>query len=88
MDTIRDRKFLENLKIKSYHGFKAIKNFYRNKRIFITGHTGFKGMWLFLILRFFGATVKGYSLSLSKNDNFIFFRLFKKNFKKKLILMI
>ena len=69
-------------------GLNQLKNFYKNKRVFITGHTGFKGMWLFLILRFFGATVKGYSLSLSKNDNFIFFRLFKKNFKKKLILMI
>ena len=40
MDTIEIENFLKNLKIKSYHGFKAIKNFYRNKRIFITGHTG------------------------------------------------
>ena len=63
-------------------GLKQLKNFYKNKRIFITGHTGFKGMWLFLILRFFGAKVKGYSLSLSKNDNFIFFRIFKKKFLK------
>ena len=63
-------------------GLKQLKNFYKNKRIFITGHTGFKGMWLFLILSFFGAKVKGYSLSLSKNDNFIFFRIFKKKFLK------
>jgi len=63
-------------------GLNQLKNFYKNKRVFITGHTGFKGMWLFLILRFFGAKVKGYSLSLSKNDNFIFFRLFKKKFQK------
>tara|TARA_Y100000590_G_scaffold462174_1_gene625606 strand:+ start:360 stop:1412 length:1053 start_codon:yes stop_codon:yes gene_type:complete len=37
-------------------------NFWRNKKVFITGHTGFKGCWLAIILLNFGAKVKGYSL--------------------------
>lgn len=37
-------------------------NFYKNKRVFITGHTGFKGAWLCRILMKFGAEVTGYSL--------------------------
>lgn len=38
-------------------------NFYRNKKVFITGHTGFKGSWLSQILVMFGAEVSGYSLA-------------------------
>ncbi|RDU61719.1 CDP-glucose 4,6-dehydratase [Helicobacter sp. MIT 14-3879] len=37
-------------------------NIYRNKRVFLTGHTGFKGSWLNLMLQNFGAEVFGYSL--------------------------
>lgn len=37
-------------------------NFYRGKRVFITGHTGFKGSWLCKILANAGAEVTGYSL--------------------------
>lgn len=36
--------------------------FFRGKRIFITGHTGFKGMWLCKMLELFGAELTGYSL--------------------------
>ncbi len=61
-------------------GLNKIKNFYKNKKIFVTGHTGFKGMWLFLILKFLGAKVKGYSLPLKKDDNFIFFKKFQYHF--------
>lgn len=35
---------------------------WRNRRVFITGHTGFKGSWLTLILRSFGAEITGFSL--------------------------
>lgn len=35
---------------------------YRNKKVFITGHTGFKGCWLTHALEFLGAKVYGYSL--------------------------
>ena len=43
-----------------------IPNFYKNKKVFITGHSGFKGSWLAKTLDVFGATVFGYSL---KPDN-------------------
>lgn len=36
--------------------------FYKNKKVFITGHTGFKGMWLCKILLQFGAEITGYAL--------------------------
>ncbi len=37
-------------------------NFYEGKRVFLTGHTGFKGMWLSLLLLRAGAEVTGFSL--------------------------
>ena len=36
--------------------------FYRGKRVFVTGHTGFKGSWLCHILKSLGAEVTGYAL--------------------------
>lgn len=36
--------------------------FYKDKRVFVTGHTGFKGSWLCRILANAGAVVTGYSL--------------------------
>ena len=39
------------------------KNFLRNKTILVTGHTGFKGGWLSLWLKSFGAKIIGYSLN-------------------------
>lgn len=39
------------------------KAFWNNKRVFITGHTGFKGGWLSLWLHNLGAKVTGYSLN-------------------------
>ena len=40
-----------------------ILNFYKNKKVLITGHTGFKGSWLCRILINAGANVTGYSLN-------------------------
>jgi CDP-glucose 4,6-dehydratase len=37
--------------------------FWKDKRVFITGHTGFKGSWLSLWLQHWGAHVTGYSKS-------------------------
>ena len=39
-----------------------ILDFYKGKRIFLTGHTGFKGSWMCRILANAGAIVTGYSL--------------------------
>ena len=37
-------------------------DFYKGKKVFVTGHTGFKGAWLCRILALAGAEVTGYSL--------------------------
>ncbi|WP_019882509.1 MULTISPECIES: CDP-glucose 4,6-dehydratase [unclassified Methylophilus] len=37
-------------------------NFWLNKRVFVTGHTGFKGGWLTLWLHMLGARIYGYAL--------------------------
>ena len=36
---------------------------YQHKKVFITGHTGFKGSWLLAWLQVLGAQVKGYALA-------------------------
>jgi CDP-glucose 4,6-dehydratase len=36
--------------------------FWRGRRVFLTGHTGFKGGWLSLWLQSMGAQVQGYAL--------------------------
>ena len=53
--------------------------FFKGKKIFITGHTGFKGSWLAYILYLSGAKVAGYSLKpKNKADNFYLLKLDKK----------
>ena len=42
-------------------------NFYRGKRVLVTGHTGFKGSWLCQLLHRLGADVTGYSLAPTTN---------------------
>ena len=43
--------------------------FYRGKRVFITGHTGFKGAWLCKILLLAGAEITGFSLEPPTKPN-------------------
>lgn len=45
------------------------KDFYRNKRVLITGHTGFKGTWLATYLVELGAEVCGYALEPEDKDS-------------------
>lgn len=47
----------------------ANPKFWANRRILLTGHTGFKGAWLALILSRMGAKVTGISLSPSSTPN-------------------
>jgi CDP-glucose 4,6-dehydratase len=55
-------------------------NFWKGKKVFVTGHTGFKGTWLCIWLKVLGAKVYGYSLApstspsifkLTKLENFL-----------------
>lgn len=46
-----------------------MSNFWRDKRVFVTGHTGFKGSWLTLWLHLMGAKVSGYSLPAPTNPS-------------------
>ena len=48
------------------------QNFYKGKRILITGHTGFKGSWLAIWLHQLGAEVVGVGLDpFTERDNFV-----------------
>mgnify|MGYP001227685455 FL=1 len=53
--------------------------FWKNKDVLITGHTGFKGTWLSLMLNELGANISGISLKPEKNK--IFFNSIKKKNK-------
>ncbi|MEY4572259.1 MAG: hypothetical protein RLZ10_1485 [Bacteroidota bacterium] len=56
-------------------GFKEILEFYRGKKVFITGHTGFKGSWLSFLLMELGANVRGYALKPHDESHFKFLGL-------------
>jgi len=48
---------------------KVNPSFWKGKKVFLTGHTGFKGSWLSLWLQSMGAVVKGYSLAPPTNPS-------------------
>ncbi len=51
---------------------KISRDYFLNKKVLITGHTGFKGSWLSIWLKKLGAQVIGYALSpYSDKDNFV-----------------
>jgi len=47
----------------------SFADFYRGKKVFLTGHTGFKGSWLCLWLHKLGAAVTGYALDPPTNPS-------------------
>jgi CDP-glucose 4,6-dehydratase len=47
---------------------QQLQNYYKGKKVFITGHTGFKGSWLTALLHSSGATIKGYALEPEYNE--------------------
>ena len=51
--------------------YQQLENNYKGKKVFLTGHTGFKGSWMLKTLSFLGAEVKGYALAPQiQNDLF------------------
>jgi CDP-glucose 4,6-dehydratase len=55
-------------------------NYFKGKKVLITGHNGFKGSWISLVLNLSGAKLYGISLKEKKNS------LFKKNNLKKIFV--
>ena len=47
----------------------AFNNIYHNKKVFVTGHCGFKGCWLVMLLKKLGAKVYGYSLKPDSTES-------------------
>lgn len=51
--------------------YSHLESYYKGKRVFISGHTGFKGSWMLYWLHLLGADVKGYALApANKDDHF------------------
>lgn len=64
--------FLEKMGLK-------FRDFFEDKTIFLTGHTGFIGSWLAIMLKEFGANVIGYALPpYTQKDNFVVSKLDQK----------
>ena len=57
---------MEKLVIMNY---QHLENYYKGKKVFLTGHTGFKGSWLLCWLEFLGAEVMGYALPPEKSED-------------------
>jgi CDP-glucose 4,6-dehydratase len=60
-------KFGNNLSVK--RGILIDKDFWKGKKVFITGHTGFKGSWLCLWLNLLKAEITGFALNPPTNPN-------------------
>jgi CDP-glucose 4,6-dehydratase len=52
----------ETGKMENLVTFDQLRSVFNGKRVFITGHTGFKGAWLTATLHLLGASLKGYAL--------------------------
>lgn len=49
---------------------KLNKDFWKGRKVFLTGHTGFKGGWLSVFLNYLGANALGYSLKAEQKSFF------------------
>ena len=68
-------------KIKQTITMENIFEFYKGKRVFLTGHTGFKGAWMCKMLANAGAVVTGYSLEPPTNPSLFKIAEIEKNIK-------
>lgn len=67
------------LQAKPSNMIDIFNNFYKGKKILVTGHTGFKGSWLSIWLHELGAEVVGVGLEpYSEKDNFVLSGIGKK----------
>lgn len=60
---------MENMVVSS---FEKLKESYKEKKVFLTGHTGFKGAWMLKTLSLLGAEVKGYALEPQTKDDLFY----------------
>ena len=67
---------LEN--INKMYSLKDLKKVYSGKKVLVTGHTGFKGAYVVLLLKYLGAKVYGYALKEEKGS---IYELLKKEIK-------
>ena len=65
--------------------YKIDKKFWNQKKVFITGHTGFKGSWLSIFLTHLGAEVTGYSLKPNTKPSLFELANIRKIIKKSII---
>ena len=61
-----------------------VKKFYKNKRVLVTGATGFKGAWLCYWLNLLGAKVYGVGYNPNKNKNLFYSLKLEKKIKLRL----
>ncbi len=65
---------------------KPNSKFWKNKNVLITGHTGFKGGWLSVLLNFMGSKIIGYALNPTGKNNFFkavnVKKIIKKDYRK------
>ena len=59
----------------------SLVKIFKNKKVLITGHTGFKGSWLTALLLELGANIIGVSIDLKKNSHFDLLKIKKKIIK-------
>lgn len=64
----------------------ADQKFWKNKKIFLTGHSSFKGSWLKLWLEYMGAEVDGYSINYPSYPRTLYKLIYKKKIKSENIL--
>lgn len=65
--------------------FKFLSNFWKGKKVFLTGHTGFKGTWLSIFLNLLDAKVMGYSLKPCTKPSFYNLIKLNKNMHQSII---